>query len=92
MAGNPPDIMGPSLVRLIAALVEQHQSVVRLTENHYLVRWQPRSDLWCVINMAAPDRHGDSCATFRFGKRCEHLDLIGQLCSEERQLAGKVGG
>jgi hypothetical protein len=71
-------------------LIGQRQRVVRLSEDHYLVQWQPRSDLWCVVKMAELDRHGDSCAAFRFRKYCEHLELISQLCSEERQLTGKV--
>ena len=41
---------------------------------------------------AALDQHSDSCAVFRFRNYCEHLELISQLCSEERQLNGKVGG
>ena len=72
------------------ALIEQRQRVVRLSEDHYLVQWQLRSDLWCVINMAALDQHSGSCAAFRFRKHCEHLELIGQLCSQEKQLTAKV--
>ncbi|MGD0949764.1 MAG: hypothetical protein ABSA52_20345 [Candidatus Binatia bacterium] len=72
------------------ALIGQRQRVVRLSEDHYLVQWQPRSGLWCVVKMAALDQHGDSCATFRFRKYCEHLELIGQLCSEEKELTSKV--
>jgi hypothetical protein len=68
------------------------QRVVRLSEDYYLVQWEPRSDLWCVVKMAALDQHGDSCAAFRFRKHCEHLELISQLCWEERQLTDKVGG
>jgi hypothetical protein len=92
MASNPPEMMGTSFVGLLAALIEHQQSVVRVSEDHYLVRWHEGSDLWCVINMEALDAHSESCATFRFAKRCEHLDLIGQLCSEERRLTGKLGG
>ena len=72
------------------ALIGQRQRVVRLSEDHYLVRWEPRSDLWCVVKMAALDEHSDSCAAFRFRKYCEHLELIGQLCSEEKELTTKV--
>jgi len=72
------------------ALIGQGQRVVRLSEDHYLVQWEPRSDLWCVVKMAALDEHSDSCAAFRFRKYCEHLELIGQLCSEEKELTTKV--
>ena len=72
------------------ALIGQRQRVVRLSEDHYLVQWEPRSDLWCVVKMAALDEHSDSCAAFRFRKYCEHLELIGQLCSEEKELTTKV--
>ena len=64
--------------------------MVRLSEDHYLVQWEPRSDLWCVVKMATLDEHSDSCAAFRFRKYCEHLELIGQLCSEEKELTTKV--
>jgi len=74
---------------LLAALIDQRQPVVRLSGEHYLVQWQARSDLWCIVNMAALDQHGDSCAAFRFRKHCEHLELIGQLCSEEKKLTAK---
>ena len=72
------------------ALIGQRQRVVRLSEDQYLVQWEPRSDLWCVVKMAALDEHSDSCAAFRFRKYCEHLELIGQLCSEEKELTTKV--
>ncbi len=67
------------------ALIEQRQRVVRLSENHYLVQWEPRSSMWCVINMAELDEHAETCTAFRFRKSCEHLDLVSQLCSQERQ-------
>jgi hypothetical protein len=72
------------------ALIGQQQRVVRLSEDCYLVQWEPRSDLWCVVKMAALDQHGATCAAFRFRKYCEHLELISRLCSAERQLTGKV--
>jgi hypothetical protein len=67
------------------ALIGQGERVVRINEDHYLVQWGPRSDLWCVVKMTALDQHGDSCAAFRFRKYCEHLELISQLCSEEKK-------
>jgi hypothetical protein len=84
--------MASTYTPLYQALIGQGQRVVRLSEDHYLVQWEPRSDLWCVVKMAALDQHGDSCAAFRFRKHCEHLELISQLCWEERQLTDKVGG
>ncbi len=72
----------PSDIR--ETLIEHRQPVIRLGENHYLVQWQWGAKVWCVINMAALDDHSENCAAFRFRKRCQHLDLIGQLCSEER--------
>ena len=87
MRGGVGTVRAP---QLFAALIDQRHRTVRLSESHYLVQWQARSDLWCVINMAALDQHSDSCPAFRFRKHCEHLELIGQLCSEEKQLTGEV--
>lgn len=66
------------------ALIENTDAVVRLTDSHYLVRWQPETRLWCVINMLALDEHADICSEFRYLQRCEHLDLICQLCAREQ--------
>jgi hypothetical protein len=75
--------------QLFAALVDQRHRVVRLSVDHYLVHWEAGSDLWCIVNMGALDQHSDSCAMFRFRKHCEHLELIGELCAEEKQLRAK---
>ena len=66
------------------ALIQNAEAAVRLTDIHYLVQWQPEASIWCVIDMAALDQHGEICSAFRYMQRCEHLDLICQLCSRER--------
>jgi hypothetical protein len=66
------------------ALIQNAEAAVRLTDSHYLVQWQPEASLWCVIDMAALDQHGEICSAFRCMQRCEHLDLICQLCSHEQ--------
>ena len=89
MAGNPPASTTPGSARLAEILVGRHQAAVRLGENHYLVQWQPQSSMWCVIDMAELDEHAETCAQFRFRKNCEHVDLVSQLCSEERQVISR---
>jgi hypothetical protein len=89
MVRNPPDTTPPCSVPLAEILVERRQAVVRLSENHYLVQWQPRSSMWCVINMTELDEHAETCAPFRFRKSCEHLDFVSQLCSQERQAISR---
>jgi hypothetical protein len=83
--------MAISSTQLCRGLIEHQYRVVRLSENHYLVQWQPKSNLWCVVNMEELDGHAESCSIFRFRKHCEHLELIGQLCCEERQLTDEAG-
>jgi hypothetical protein len=78
------------LTRLTDAVIEQRRRVVRVSENHYLVQWQPKSDLWCVIDMATLDEHTEACSRFRFRHCCEHLDLIYELCAREKEAACKV--
>jgi len=45
--------------------------------------------MWRVINMAELDEHGETYAAFRFRKSCEHLDLVSQLCSQEKQAISR---
>ena len=87
---KPADEAVSILTRLTGAIIEQQQRAVRLSGNHYLVQWQPQSDLWCVIDMATLDEHTEACARFRFRHCCEHLDLIYELCAREKEAAGKV--
>jgi hypothetical protein len=95
MSGTQPETgkdscrIATSSTQICHGLIEHRYRVVRLSEDHYLVQWQLKSNLWCVINMAMLDEHAESCSTFRFRKHCEHLELIGQLCCEERQLTGR---
>jgi hypothetical protein len=77
--------------QLCRGLIEHRCRVFRLSEDHYLVQWQFKSDLWCVVNMAELDGHAESCNAFRFRKNCEHLELIGQLCFDGRWPPGKAG-
>ncbi len=76
----------PTRVDLAQALIGR-QPVLRLDKDHFLVQWQPQAHVWCVVNMARLDEHGEHCAAFRFRKYCQHLDLICRLCSEEREPA-----
>jgi hypothetical protein len=78
------------LTWLTDAIIEQRRRVVRLSENHYLVQWQQASDMWCVINMAALDEHAESCSRFRFRHCCEHIDLIYELCAQEKEAGSEV--
>jgi hypothetical protein len=65
------------------ALAAGVQRAVRLSANHYLVRWSDPGQLWCVVNMAALDEHAVQCSAFRYRLFCEHLRLIGELCTRE---------
>ncbi len=80
-AGHELEFAPGGLAEVCEALVGQRQRAVRLNDRHYLVEWQPKSRVWCVINMAALGEHGRSCAAFRYRKHCDHLDLIFALCS-----------
>jgi hypothetical protein len=88
MSGNPSDTTAPSAARLLEILIGQREAAVRLGENHYLVRWEPRSSMWCLINMAGLDEHAEICSRFRFRKSCDHLDLVSDLCSREKASRG----
>jgi hypothetical protein len=87
---TPADEAVSILTRLTDAIIEQRRRVVRVSENHYLVQWQPKSDLWCVIDMATLDAHTEACSRFRFRHCCEHLDLIYELCAREKEAACKT--
>ncbi|MFI5395439.1 MAG: hypothetical protein ACHQ9S_07890 [Candidatus Binatia bacterium] len=84
------DETGSILTRLTDAIIEVRQRVVRLSEDHYLVQWQPKSAVWCVINMAALDEHTEACSRFRFRHCCEHIDLIYELCEQEKETGSEV--
>jgi hypothetical protein len=88
MGGNHSDTTALSSARLLEVLIERRQAVVRLSENHYLVQWEPRSSMWCLINMAGLDEHAEICSRFRFRKSCDHLDLVSELCSRENAIRG----
>lgn len=89
-AQKAADDAGTILTQLTDAVIEQRRRVVRLSDNHYLVQWQPRSDLWCVIDMATLDEHTEACSRFRFRHCCEHLDLIYELCAREKDATCTV--
>jgi hypothetical protein len=72
-------------ISLRDALIRHDERALRLSGDHYLVRWRLRSQLWCVIDMSALDVHAEDCAAFRGRQRCAHVDLIRQLCTEERE-------
>ncbi len=75
-------------LQLRDVLVKQRQRALRLTDNHYLVQWQPHTSMWCVIDMAALDEHASACPTFRFRQCCVHLNWISELCAHEAQPRG----
>lgn len=87
---TPSDEARSILTRLTDAIIEQRRRVVRVSENHYLVQWQLKSDLWCVIDMATLDEHTEACSRFRFRHCCEHLDLIYELCAQAKGTGSEV--